>query len=58
MPGCADVPVVVLTARDLTREDRKRLQSANEVLSKGVTSLGALAKELKAVAGPAPAKAG
>ncbi|MBE7190720.1 PleD family two-component system response regulator [Jatrophihabitans endophyticus] len=49
MPNRGDVPVVVLTARDLTRDDRKRLQSADQVLSKGVTSLAALAKELRAV---------
>ncbi|MDX7953184.1 response regulator [Lichenihabitans sp. Uapishka_5] len=49
MPGRADVPVIVLTARDLTRHDRKRLQSANQVMSKGVTSLTALARELRAV---------
>ncbi len=49
-PGCAGIPVVVLTAKDLTREDRKRLQGASEVLSKGVTSLGALARELRTVA--------
>ena len=48
-PGCAGIPVVVLTAKDLTREDRKRLQGASEVLSKGVTSLGALARELRTV---------
>ena len=49
MPDRADVPVVVLTARDLTRDDRKRLQSADQVLNKGVTSLTALAKELRSV---------
>ena len=49
-PGCAGIPVVVLTAKDLTREDRKRLQGASEVLNKGVTSLGALARELRTVA--------
>ena len=49
MPSCADVPVVVLTAKDLTREDRRRLKGANEVLSKGVTSLGALSRELRRV---------
>ncbi len=48
-PGCAGIPVVVLTAKDLTRDDRKRLQGASEVLSKGVTSLGALARELRTV---------
>ncbi|MCW6510423.1 response regulator [Lichenifustis flavocetrariae] len=54
--GCAEVPVVVLTARDLTREDRKRLQGATEVLNKGVTSLAALSRELKAVTQAADAE--
>ena len=49
LPDRADVPVIVLTARDLTRDDRKRLQGADQVLSKGVTSLTALAKELREV---------
>ena len=49
LPGCAAIPVVVLTARDLTRDDRRRLQGASEVLNKGVTSLGALSKELRLV---------
>ena len=49
MPACASIPVVVLTAKDLTREDRRRLRGANEVLSKGVTSLGSLSRELKTI---------
>ena len=49
LPACASIPVVVLTARDLTREDRRRLRGANEVLSKGVTSLGALSRELMTI---------
>ena len=44
--GCADVPVVVLTAKDLTRDDRRRLQGADKVLGKGVTSLADLSREL------------
>ncbi len=49
-PGCADIPVIVLTARDLTLADRKRLQGASQVLNKGDTSLRALASDLKALA--------
>jgi len=49
-PGCADVPVVVLSARDLTNEDRKRLRGASQVLNKGDTSLRDLAGELRALA--------
>ena len=49
LPGCAVVPVVVLTSKDLTRDDRRRLQGVSEVLNKGVTSLGALSKQLQLV---------
>ena len=49
-PLCLDVPVVVLSARDLTAEDRQRLRSASQVLSKGDTSLRDLAEELRALA--------
>ena len=49
-PGCAHVPVIVLTARDLTRDDRKRLAGANQVLKKGETSLRTLADDLRVVA--------
>jgi len=49
-PGCADVPVVVLSARDLTSEERKRLRGASQVLNKGDTSLRDLAGELRALA--------
>ena len=51
-PGCADLPVVVLTARDLTREDREALGSADRILTKGDTSMKALAGELRALAPP------
>lgn len=43
-PGCTDVPVIVLTARDLTNEDRRRLCGADQVLNKGDTSPRDLAK--------------
>jgi len=49
-PGCAEVPVVVLTASDLTLADRKRRRGANQILNKGSTDLGELAKELDALA--------
>ncbi len=52
LDGCADIPVVVLSARDLTRADRDRLQSAERVLSKGATSLAELAGELRTIAPP------
>ena len=46
-PDCADVPVIVLTARDLTSEDRR---GASQVLNKGDTSLRDLAAKLRALA--------
>ncbi len=48
-PGCADIPVVVLTARDLDAGERKRLAGADRVLSKGQTNLRQLAGELRAL---------
>ena len=45
-PGCGDVPVVVLTALDLTSEDRRRLRGANQILNKGDTNLRDLAHKL------------
>jgi PAS domain S-box-containing protein len=50
LPGCAEVPVVVLTARDLTREDRNRLRGANQILQKGDMSLAALVHRLTQLA--------
>ena len=49
-PDCHDVPVVVLSARDLSSDDRRRLKSADRVLAKGSTSLNALATEVLALA--------
>ncbi len=46
-PGCEHIPVVVLTARDLDAEERRRLDGADRVLSKGQTNLKQLAGELR-----------
>ena len=48
-PGCAHIPVVVLTARDLSVEDRRRLGGADRVLSKGQTSLREISGQLRAL---------
>ncbi len=45
-PECANVPVVVLTAHDLSREDRRRLQGASQILNKGDVSMRSLAERL------------
>ena len=46
-PGCEAVPVVVLTALDLTAEDRRRLRGANQVLNKGSTPMSQLVEKLR-----------
>ena len=51
-PGCTDIPVVVLTARDLSSDDRRRLASADRVFSKGATSLSQITAELRSLAPP------
>ncbi len=56
-PGCDAVPVVVLTAMDLTAEDRRRLRGANQVLNKGDVSLRELAERLRRL-GSMPEPAG
>ena len=45
-PDCHDIPVVVLTARNLTRDDRLRLGGANQILHKGDVSLRAVVERL------------
>jgi len=51
-PGCTDIPVVVLTARDLDADERRQLGGANRVLSKRKTDLRQLAGELRTLAPP------
>ncbi len=53
-PGCADVPVVVLTSRDLSAEERRSLESADRVFSKGEKSLGEVAGEVRTLVGQQP----
>ena len=50
LPGCGDIPVVVLTARDLTREDRRMLRGANQILNKGDLSLRSVVERLQGLA--------
>ena len=56
-PGCADIPVIVLTARDLDAADRTRLRTADRVLMKGKTSLQQITGELRALTAPGTASA-
>lgn len=46
-PECAAIPVIVLTALDLTRDDRRRLKGASQILHKGDVSLQSLAARLQ-----------
>ena len=52
-PGCGDIPVIVYSARDLSPEDRVRLQDADRIVSK-TASLGELTGELRTLAPPRP----
>ncbi len=45
-PGCADIPVIVFSARDISASDRRRLHDADRILPK-TTSLRDVAAELK-----------
>ncbi len=56
LPGCADLPVVVLTAQDLTRDDRRRLRGASQILNKGDISLRSLVERLHGLSGAAHAR--
>ena len=50
-PGCADIPVVVFSARDISAQDRNRLREADRVLPK-TASLRDITAELRALAPP------
>ena len=45
-PGCADIPVIVFSARDISATDRKRLREADRIMAK-TTSLRDLTAELR-----------
>ncbi len=47
LPGCRDVPVVVLTARDITPAERGELADADRILKKGEASMTDLAAEVR-----------
>lgn len=49
-PGYDDIPVVVLTGRLLDDEERRQLDGADRILTKGETNLKQLAGELRALA--------
>ncbi len=45
-PGCADIPVIVFSARDISNSDRRRLHDADRIMSK-TTSLRDVTAELR-----------
>ena len=50
-PGCAALPVIVFSARDLSRADRERLREADGIISK-TASLGDLTGQLRGLVEP------
>ena len=55
-PGCAHLPVLIFSARDLSVADRARLQQANGIVSK-TASLGELTGQLRGLVPPAKVEA-
>ena len=49
-PGCADLPVLVLTGRELSAEDRRRLRGASQILNRGDLGSASLAERLRGLA--------
>ncbi len=47
LPGCSEIPIVVMTARNLSREERQRLRGVSQILNKGDISLAELTNRLK-----------
>ena len=52
-PGCADIPVIVFSARDISAADREQLREADRIMPK-TASLKELTGELRALAPPEP----
>jgi CheY-like chemotaxis protein len=51
-PGCADIPVIVFSARDLSAGDRDRLKEADLIVNK-TAGLRELAGRLRGILAPA-----
>ncbi|MHB8522177.1 MAG: response regulator [Limisphaerales bacterium] len=51
-PDCRDIPVIVITAKDITAEDRQRLNGrVNHIVQKGGMQLAEVLNEVKRLAG-------
>jgi CheY-like chemotaxis protein len=54
-PQTRDIPVIVITSKDLTEEDRKRLRgSVSDILQKGGYQLAELLQQVRALVGSEP----
>ena len=51
MPGCAEIPVVVLSARDVSAFERQELAEADRILRKDQTSMRELTSEIRLLGG-------
>ncbi|WP_051439792.1 response regulator [Methylobacterium sp. 10] len=47
LPGCSDIPVIVLTGREFSSEDRSKLRGASQILNRGDFASASLAERLK-----------
>jgi signal transduction histidine kinase/CheY-like chemotaxis protein len=47
LPGCSDIPVIVLTGREFSAEDRSKLRGASQILNRGDFASASLAERLK-----------
>ena len=50
-PQGSDIPVIVLSARDMTSAERRQLDGADRVFSKAETSLKRIANEIRSLDG-------
>ncbi|KQP62444.1 hypothetical protein ASF41_07475 [Methylobacterium sp. Leaf111] len=46
IPGCSDIPVIVLTGREFSADDRSKLRGASQILNRGDFASASLAERL------------
>lgn len=47
VPGCSNIPVLVLTGREFSAEDRSKLRGASQILNRGDLASASLAERLR-----------
>lgn len=47
VPGCSDIPVIVLTGREFSADDRSKLRGASQILNRGDLASASLAERLR-----------